>query len=192
MTRFTSWDTLEPTEYEAHVLNSQLRHLFPVLWKLTPVSHCYSVETLLAEKIKYLIESCRWEICTSSPSIWIIFHIQILATYFPRCGDQRGLWSTQPLRPSSKLLWVVERIVQIRVQPRQRFKEDLVQYICLPFLSFKTLAIWKKKIYVSVFKATFVKVSMLLVAIYKHDKEQCWIFTGDQFFSINSRDEEGD
>jgi hypothetical protein len=46
--------------------------------------------------------------------------------------------------------------------------------------------------YVAVFKAILVKVSILLVAIYKHDKEQCEIFTGDQFFTINSRGEEGD
>jgi hypothetical protein len=128
--------TLEPLEYEAHVLALTTATSVSSPWKMTLVSHFYSPETLRLcrwviilctlhaelihyklRKIKYLNESCRWEICTSFTSIWTIFHIQILAKYFTRCGDQCGLWPFQALCPGSKLVRVVGRLAELRLQP---------------------------------------------------------------------------
>ena len=127
--------TLETPEYEAHVLTHTTATSVSNQWKLTLVSHFYSPETLRLcrcvihctlhaelthyklRKIKYRNESCRWEICTSFTSIWMIIHIQMLVKYFTCCGDQSGLWPFQPLRPGSKLVRVVGRLVELRLQP---------------------------------------------------------------------------
>jgi len=89
--------TLVPPQYEAHVLTHTIATSVSISWKMTLVSHFYSPDTfrlsrcvirctLHAElihyklrKIKYLNESCRWEICTSFTSIRMIF-ILALAT----------------------------------------------------------------------------------------------------------------